>query len=71
MKLTERHIIKTDEWEVWCKKAKNLYNQALYYWRQSIFGNIQYFSEYELLGLFREYKEENFIQLPSHCGRVE
>ena len=69
MKLTERHIIKTDEWGIWCEKAKNLYNQALYYWRQSVFGNIQYFTEYELLGLFREYKEDSFTQLPSHCGQ--
>jgi putative transposase len=69
MQLVEQHIIKSTEWYDWCVKAKNLYNQSLYYWRQSIFGNIEYFSEYELLGLFREFKEENFIQLPSHCGQ--
>lgn len=69
MQLVEQHIIKSTEWYDWCVKAKNLYNQSLYYWRQSIFGNIQYFSEYELLGLFREFKEENFMQLPSHCGQ--
>jgi putative transposase len=69
LQLTEQHIIKTDEWKDWCVKAKNLYNQSLYYWRQSVFGNIQYFTEFELLGLFREYNEENFIQLPSHCGQ--
>ncbi len=69
MQQVEQHISKTNEWKYWCIKAKNLYNQSLYYWRQSIFGNIQYFSEYELLSLFREYKEENFIQLPSHCGQ--
>lgn len=69
MQLVEQHILKSDEWYEWCVKAKNLYNQALYYWRQSIFGNIEYFSEYELLGLFREFREENFIQLPSHCGQ--
>lgn len=69
MQLTEQHIIKDDRFRDWCVKAKNLYNQSLYYWRQSIFGNIQYFSEYELLGLFREFKEENYVQLPSHCGQ--
>jgi putative transposase len=69
VQLTEQHIIKTDEWRHWCVKAKNLYNQSLYYWRQSVFGNVQYFSEYELLSLFREFKEENFIELPSHCGQ--
>jgi len=69
MQLAEQHIIKTDEWREWCIKAKNLYNQSLYYWRQSMFKNIEYFSEYELLKLFREFKEENYIQLPSHCGQ--
>jgi putative transposase len=69
MQLTEQHIIKSFEWREWCVKAKNLYNQSLYYWRQSMFKNIEYFSEYELLKLFREYKEENFVQLPSHCGQ--
>jgi putative transposase len=69
MQLTEQHIVKTEEWKPWCVKAKNLYNQALYYWRQSMFKKIEYFTEYELLGLFREFKEENFIELPSHCGQ--
>lgn len=69
MQLTERHIIIDDRFKDWCIKAKNLYNQSLYYYRQSIFKNIQYFSEYELLKIFREYKEENYIQLPSHCGQ--
>ena len=69
MQLTEQHIIYNNEWKGWCVKAKNLYNQSLYYWRQSMFRNIEYFSEYELLKLFREFKEENYIQLPSHCGQ--
>jgi len=69
MQLVEQHIIKSDEWYHWCVKAKNLYNQSLYYWRQSIFRNIQYFSEYELLGLYREFKEDSFMELPSHCGQ--
>jgi len=65
MQLTEQHIIKTNEWRGWCVKAKNLYNQVLYYWRQSMFKNIEYFTEYELSGLFAEFKEENFKSLPS------
>lgn len=69
MQLVEQHIIKDDRFKDWCIKAKNLYNQTLYYWRQSVFGNIQYFSEYEILGLFREYKEPTFAALPSHCGQ--
>jgi putative transposase len=52
-----------------CIKAKNLYNQSLYYYRQSLFGKIQYFKEYELTGLFAEYKEENYINLPAQTSQ--
>jgi putative transposase len=69
MQLVEQHITKSKEWENWCIKSKNLYNQTLYYWRQSIFGNIEYFSEYEILKLFRKYNEPSFRALPSHCGQ--
>ncbi len=69
MQLVEQHIIMDNRFRDWCVKAKNLYNQSLYYYRQSVFKNIEYFSEYELLGLFREFKEENYIALPSHCGQ--
>jgi putative transposase len=64
MQLTERHIIKDSSFLDICVKSKNLYNQSLYYWRQSLFGNVQYFSEYELTKLFAEYNEENYRALP-------
>lgn len=69
MQKAEQHIIKDDRFKDWCIKAKNLYNQMLYYWRQSLFGNIQYFREYELVGLMQEYNEENFRALPSHTSQ--
>jgi len=69
MQLVERHIIKDDRFMDVCVKAKTLYNQALYYYRQSLFGNIQYFNEYELTGLFAEYKEENYISLPAQTSQ--
>lgn len=69
MQKVEQHIIKDDRFKDWCIKAKNLYNQMLYYWRQSIFGNIQYFSEYELAGLMQEYNEENFRALPANTSQ--
>jgi putative transposase len=69
MQKVEQHIIKDNRFKDWCVKAKNLYNQSLYYWRQSIFGNIQYFSEYELTGLFAEFNEENFRALPSNTSQ--
>ena len=69
MQKVEQHIIKDDRFKDWCVKAKNLYNQMLYYWRQSIFGNIQYFSEFELVGLMQEYNEENFRVLPANTSQ--
>lgn len=69
MQLTERHIIKDDRFKDWCIKAKNLYNQMLYYWRQSIFGEIQYFTEYELIGLMQKYNEDNFRALPANTSQ--
>jgi len=69
MQRVEQHIIKDDRFKDWCVKAKNLYNQSLYYWRQSIFGNIQYFSEYELVGLMQEYNEDNFRALPANTSQ--
>lgn len=69
MQLVERHIVSECEYYKLCVKAKNLYNQSLYYWRQSIFGNIKYFSEYELTGLFTEFKEENYRALPAQTSQ--
>jgi putative transposase len=66
---TEQHIIKDEGIKNWCVKAKNLYNQTLYYWRQSIFGNIQYFNENEIIKLFQEYNEETFRALPANTSQ--
>jgi putative transposase len=69
MQLVEKHIVKDTLFMDICVKAKNLYNQALYYYRQSLFGNIKYFSEYELTSLFAEYNEENYINLPAQTSQ--
>jgi putative transposase len=69
MQLVERHIIKDQKFMNICIKAKNLYNQSLYYWRQSIFGNIVYFSEYELTTLFAEFKEGSYKDLPAQTSQ--
>jgi putative transposase len=69
MQLVEKHIVKGGKYHDLCVKAKNLYNQSLYYWRQSIFGKIEYFNEYELTGLFAEFKEENYIALPAQTSQ--
>ena len=69
MQLVEQHIIKDPAFLEVCIKAKNLYNQALYYWRQSVFDNIQYFTEYELTTIFAEYNEENYRALPAQTSQ--
>lgn len=69
MKLVERHIVKNEACKDICVKAKNLYNQVLYYYRQSIFGKIEYFSEFELTGLFAEFCEENYKALPAQTSQ--
>lgn len=69
MQLTEQHITRSNEWREWCVKSKELYNQTLYYWRQSMFGKIKYFSEYEIAGLFIEYNEPTFRNLPANSSQ--
>lgn len=69
MQLVEQHIIKDNSYIELCVKAKNLYNQSLYYWRQSIFGKIQYFQEFELTTLFAEFNEENYKVLPAQTSQ--
>lgn len=69
MRLVERHIVKGGEYINLCVKAKNLYNTSLYYCRQAIFKKVKYFSEYELTGLFAEFKEENYTSLPAQTSQ--
>jgi putative transposase len=69
MQLVETHIKNDKEIEAICGKAKLLYNKSLYYWRQSIFGNIQYFSEYELTGLFASHNEHSYKDLPAQTAQ--
>ena len=64
MQLVERHILDITNYSEMIIKAKELYNQSLYYWRQSIFKNIQYFTEYELINLFTEFNEPTYRALP-------
>ena len=70
MQLVERHIvIDNKEIEEICHKAKNLYNQALYYLRQATFGKIEHFKEYELSGLFAEFKQDDYKALPAQSSQ--
>lgn len=69
MQQVETHILNTNEIEAICVKSKLLYNQSLYYLRQSLFGNIEKFSEYELTGLFAEHSEETYKALPAQTSQ--
>ncbi len=69
MQLVERHIIKDKNYIDICTKTKDLYNQCLYYWKQSIFGKIQYFTEYELINLFTEFNDPFYRNLPAQTSQ--
>ena len=70
MQLIEKHIVKNNkEYIDLCHKTKCLYNQSLYYWRQSMFKNIEYFTENELTSLFTEFNEENYRALPAQTSQ--
>jgi putative transposase len=70
MQLVEKHIVvDRKDIEDICIKSKLLYNQSLYYLRQSLFGNIEKFSEYKLTGLFAEYNEEVYRALPAQTSQ--
>lgn len=70
MQQVERHIIVgSSELEEICAKGKRLYNQTLYYLRQSLFGNIERFSEYELTGLMAEFNQPDYRELPAQTAQ--
>ncbi len=70
MQQVERHIkIGDSELTELCGKSKRLYNKTLYYLRQSVFGNIEKFSEYELTGLMAEFNQEDYRALPAQCAQ--
>lgn len=70
MQLVERHIITDNKAiEDICFKSARLYNFCNYYKRQSYFGNVEKFGEYELSNLLCEFKQENFKDLPSNVAQ--
>jgi len=69
MQQAEIHIKNSKEIEAICVNAKLLYNYALFNMRQSIFGKIEYFSEYELTGLFAEFKQFDYCNLPAQTSQ--
>lgn len=70
LQLTERHIRVGDKAiEDICFKTARLYNFCNYHKRQSYFGKIEKFGEYELSNLLCEYNQEDFRALPSNTSQ--
>ena len=65
MQLVERHIrLKDKAIEDICFKCARLYNFCNYYKRQSYFGGVEKFGEYELSKLLAEFNQEDYRALP-------
>jgi putative transposase len=70
VQLVERHIRVNDKAvEDICFKTARLYNFCNYHKRQSYFGKIEKFGEYELSNLLCEYNQEDFRALPSNTSQ--
>lgn len=68
--LVERHIKVNDKAiEGICFKTARLYNFCNYHKRQSFFGNIDKFGEYELSKLLIEHNQEDYRALPSQTSQ--
>ena len=69
MQLVEQHIIKDVSYLEICRLSKKLYNYSLYCWKQSYLGYLQPFTEYELTGLFAEFKQYDYCNLPAQTAQ--
>lgn len=65
MNLTERHIVLDNKFEDICRRSGLLYNFITYHYRQAIFGEQEYFSEFEISGLCSEFDQDDFRSLPA------
>jgi hypothetical protein len=65
MQQVERHIILDKRFEAICLKSGLLYNFVTYHYRQAIFGQQEYFGEYELSKLCAECDQEDYRALPA------
>jgi putative transposase len=69
MQLVEKHIITDNRFEDICRKSGLLYNFATYHYRQAIFGQQEYFSEYELTTLCAEFNQDDYRALPAQTAQ--
>lgn len=69
MQQVERHIILDNRFEGICRQSGLLYNFVTYHYRQAIFGNQEYFSEFEMSTLCAEYNQEDYRNLPAQTAQ--
>jgi putative transposase len=69
MYLVERHIITDNRFEEICYKSGLLYNFVTYHCRQAIFGNQEYFSEFECSKLCAEFNLEEYRAFPAQTSQ--
>lgn len=69
MLLVERHVVLDDRFYNICYKSASLYNFVTYHYRQAIFGEQKYFTEYEMSGLCAKFNQEDYRALPPQTSQ--
>lgn len=69
MQNAERHIILDNRFEEICRRSGLLYNFVTYHYRQAIFKNQEYFSEFEMSRLCTEFDQEDYRALPAQTSQ--
>ena len=65
----DRHIILDNRFEDICRRSGLLYNFVTYHYRQAIFKEQEYFSEFEMINLCVEFNQEDYRALPAKVSQ--
>ena len=69
MQLVERHVVKDNRFEDICTKSGLLYNFVTYHYRQAIFKQQEYFTEFEMSKLCTEFNQVDYRNLPAQTSQ--
>ena len=69
MQLVERHVVKDNRFEDICTKSGLLCNFVTYHYRQSIFKQQEYFTEFEMSKLCAEFNQVDYRNLPTQTSQ--
>ena len=69
MQLVERHVVKDNRFEDICTKSGLLCNFVTYHYRQSIFKQQEYFTEFEMSKLCTEFNQVDYRNLPAQTSQ--